>query len=304
MRRFNKDFNAPPDALQRGFEEKKENLLERKAEHYFESRIYNTAAKPELKPLYHGKCAYCESMMSDDAFTVEHYRPKRGSHSYYWLGYEWSNLLPVCKKCNHAKGDRFPVGVPSRVLPDSDKKGRVKNPQLLPNGDLDIDAMKADHPYLLGEKPYLLHPEIDEPEEFLYVKRTGELASKIEKEVNEYHYKRADKTINLTHLNREILIWKRRNIIESCENLLRNQTVRFLKEKDHQHNLPSSIRLAFFVVFEIIENQFKDDQEYTLTGWCIWTNIKETLFKTICENNQEIEQMLDYALNLYIESKC
>jgi len=304
MRKVSKDFNAPPAALQQGFEEKKTDLLERKSDHLFDGRIYNNAAKQELRKLYHEKCAYCETVMSDDTFTVEHYRPKKGSYSYYWLGYEWSNLLPVCDKCNNAKGDRFPVRVPSRVMPNSGKKSRVKTPRLLPNGDLDIDAMKADHPYLLDEKPYLLHPEIDEPKEFLYVDYKGELASQIEKEANEYYYERAVQTIRLTNLNRDVLVLNRRKIIEVFEVLLRKQTIRFLKERNNQHDLDSGVRLAYFVIFEIIENQFRDDQEYTLTGWWAWRNIKKTLFKTICKDNQEIERLLDYALDLYIKSKC
>ncbi len=307
MRKVNKDFNAPPPALQQGFEDEKEDLLTKKSDHRFNSYIYNNAVKEELKELYHNKCAYCESFMSDDTFTVEHYRPKKGDgdYSYYWLGYEWSNLLPVCKKCNNKKRGQFPVAVPSQFLPNSGKKCRVKIPQLLPNGDLDMEAMKANHPYLLDEKPYLLHPEIDEPKEYLFVKITGELESQIGKEVNEYHYKRVEKTIQLTNLNRDVLITNRRRIIEDFEHLLRIQIVNFLKfsEENKPDNLSSVVKLAFFVIFEIIENQFKDDQEYTLTGWSVWKNIKEILFKEIYKDNQEIEKLLDYALALYIESK-
>ncbi|MCP4105543.1 MAG: hypothetical protein GY749_08405 [Desulfobacteraceae bacterium] len=304
MRKVNKNFYAPPDALQQGFEERRTNLTERKADHQFDGRIYNNAVKQELKELYYSKCAYCESIMSDDTFTTEHYRPKKGSFSYYWLGYEWSNLLPVCEKCNNAKGDKFPVEVPSRVFSNSGKKCRVKTPKLL-DGDFDIDAMKANDPYLLDEKPYLLHPEIDEPKEFLRVKRNGELTFKIEKEVNEYHYKRADYTISLTNLNRDSLIVQRRKVIEKFEYLLRVQTVKLLDflEKEKPQNLTSSIELAFFVVFELIENQFKENQEYTLTGWWSWKNIKRILFMSICKDNQEIEQLLDYALYSYIQSK-
>ena len=303
MRKVNKDFNAPPDALQRGFEENKENLLQRKSEHQFDGRIYNGAAKPTLQTLYHDKCAYCESKISDDEFTVEHYRPKKGDYSYYWLGYEWSNLLPVCKKCNQAKNDKFPVAVPSRVAPNSGKKCRIKEPKLLPNGDLDLDAMKADHPYLLDEKPCLLHPEIDEPQEFFVVKRNGALTPKIEKELDEYLHKRADETIRLTNLNRDVLLVNRRKLIEQFEALLEKQTVRFLQEKAYQRDVPSSVRLAFFVVFDLIERQLEDEQEYTLTGRCIWSNIKEILFEAVHKENQEIEALLDYALSLYLQSK-
>jgi len=62
MRKVNKNFCAPPAALQKGFAEKKKNLLERQSAHQFDGRIYNTAVKQELKKLYHNKCAYCERM--------------------------------------------------------------------------------------------------------------------------------------------------------------------------------------------------------------------------------------------------
>ncbi len=304
MRKVNKDFHAPPTALQQGFAEKKKNLLERTSAHQFDGRIYNTAVKQELKKLYHNKCAYCERMMGDENFTVEHYRPKKGDYSYYWLGYEWSNLLPVCTTCNNPKGDKFPVAVPSRVMPKSDKKSRVKAPQFLADGNLDIEAMKADHPYLTDEKPYLLHPEIDEPQDFLSVKRTGELIPQVKKEVNAYHYERADKTINLTHLNRDVLVYGRRKIIEGFEVFLTKQTVRLLEEKIDPHNLKLGVRLAYFALFELLENQYKEEQEYTLTGWCLWKNIKEMLFKKIYKENKEVEQLLDYALDLYKKSSC
>ena len=303
MRKVNKDFHAPPAALQQGFDEKKKNLLEKKSDHQFDGRIYNTAVKQELKKLYHNKCAYCERMMGDEDFTIEHYRPKKGSYSYYWLGYEWSNLLPVCTKCNNPKDDKFPVAVPSRVMPKSDKKSRVKAPQLLTDGDLDIEAMKADHPYLTDEKPYLLHPEIDEPQEFLSVKRTGELIPQVEKEVNAYHYKRAYQTIKLTNLNRDVLIYERRKIIEGFEVFLTKQTVRLLKEKIDQHNLDLGVRLAYFALFEMMD-QFKDDREYTLTTRWAWKNIKEAIFKKIYKDDHDIERLLDYALDLYLREKA
>ncbi len=51
MRKVNKNFYAPPDALQQGFEERRTNLIERKADHQFDGRIYNNAVKQELKNL-------------------------------------------------------------------------------------------------------------------------------------------------------------------------------------------------------------------------------------------------------------
>jgi 5-methylcytosine-specific restriction endonuclease McrA len=306
MRKVNKDFHAPPSALQQGFAEKKENLLERKSEHQFDGRIYNTAVKQELKKLYHNKCAYCECMMGDADFTVEHYRPKKGSYSYYWLGYEWSNLLPVCTKCNNAKGDKFPVRVPERVMPKSGKKSRVKEPQFLANGNLRLEAMKADHRYLIDEKPYLLHPELDEPQDFLSVQHTGQLIPSSKKDVNEEKFERAYQTIKLTNLNRDDLIYERRKIIEAFESVFKKQTFILLQIITDQHisknNLDPYLRLAYFAHFETIENQFKDDREYTLTALWTWENIKEMIFKKI-HNNKHIEKMLNDALNLYLQTK-
>ena len=54
---------------------------------------------------------FCESKVSHIAYgDVEHFRPKAGYRQrpedplvqpgYYWLAYEWSNLLFCCQLCN------------------------------------------------------------------------------------------------------------------------------------------------------------------------------------------------------------
>jgi hypothetical protein len=95
---------------------------------------------------FFGKCAYCEAYITDFQHgDVEHFRPKamvtdendqiiyltkddgtpeldsEGKHikhpGYYWLAYEWTNLLPSCIVCNQrhrkikdiSKANRFPV---------------------------------------------------------------------------------------------------------------------------------------------------------------------------------------------------
>ena len=86
-------------------------------------------------PPFYGKCAYCEAPIRDYQHgDVEHFRPKAGvtdengqpvclfdeqgqvqigadgepvKHpGYYWLAYEWTNLLPTCVKCNQDDDDR------------------------------------------------------------------------------------------------------------------------------------------------------------------------------------------------------
>src|SRR5690349_1720738 len=63
-----------------------------------------------LDELFHGKCAYCESVYrAVDALDIEHYRPKGGvteddDHpGYWWLAGVWSNLLPSCPPCNQLR---------------------------------------------------------------------------------------------------------------------------------------------------------------------------------------------------------
>ena len=114
-----------------------------------------------LNHWYHGKCAYCERYYKLD---VEHYRPKGAisdengnplrATGYYWLGYEWSNLLPSCISCNRegGKGIKFPYragGV------------QVTRPIFDAANTLDRNYCLISHKALLAEKPALLHPEMD-----------------------------------------------------------------------------------------------------------------------------------------------
>ncbi|MDB4890490.1 MAG: hypothetical protein JWL61_2345 [Gemmatimonadetes bacterium] len=67
----------------------------------------------------YGKCAYCESPIEfPGSASLDRYRPKAGAigfdgkfstEHYWWLAYEWENLLPACTKCNKFKGAKFPV---------------------------------------------------------------------------------------------------------------------------------------------------------------------------------------------------
>ena len=57
-----------------------------------------------LRGLAHGKCVYCESALEvTDYFEVEHYVAKSVAPD---LAFEWTNLLPACRRCNNAKGEQ------------------------------------------------------------------------------------------------------------------------------------------------------------------------------------------------------
>ena len=87
--------------------------------------------KAWLMAAFNGKCAFCEARIdANQPGDVEHFRPKGAVHEddgsaasfvtqggaktshpgYFWLAYEWSNLLIACKICNSSgKRNFFPL---------------------------------------------------------------------------------------------------------------------------------------------------------------------------------------------------
>src|SRR5262249_35649587 len=97
---------------------------------------FNSDIWAELKAwlftnVFNGRCAYCEGDVKATSFgDAEHWRPKGAvtedgapvraesgeEHpGYFWLAYEWRNLLPACQECNSGeaeykgKGTQFPI---------------------------------------------------------------------------------------------------------------------------------------------------------------------------------------------------
>ena len=105
-----------------------------------------------LLAIFNHKCAYCETVISSNQpGDVEHFRPKGrvvdddfkpirvkyrkwgeiDHPGYFWLAYDWDNLLPACIDCNryrrHEKGgagkaDRFPVAEFRARLPGQERR--------------------------------------------------------------------------------------------------------------------------------------------------------------------------------------
>jgi len=115
--------------------------------------IYGSSAvRNVLIKCQHNKCCYSEAKFVRDYVPVEHFRPKgaigqQGSSEkqypgYYWLAYEWSNLL-LCKPgVNSNKKDYFPL---------SDEATRANNH----HGDLGM------------ESPMLIDPASEDPREHI-----------------------------------------------------------------------------------------------------------------------------------------
>lgn len=108
----------------------------------FDTDIYGAQdVRNQLELDQHGKCAYCESLCKATSYLqVEHFRPKS---RYYWLAYDWDNLLLACQVCNQQyKGIHFPL---------ADEQRRAT----------------ADQPDISTEEPLLLNPNTDNPAEHL-----------------------------------------------------------------------------------------------------------------------------------------
>jgi len=169
--------------------------------------LYNhEEVKKILNSLYHNKCAYCEGLANNakSGTEMDHYRPKNGikginNHKgYYWLGYEWTNLLPTCEKCNGKKSNQFPLQDEKQRISDNlEIEGFIKS------GKFIWDNFHISK--LTRENPLLLNPEIDKVEEHFYFLPSGEIKPLTEKGVA---------TINICDLNRGSLIYERKKIAD------------------------------------------------------------------------------------------
>jgi uncharacterized protein (TIGR02646 family) len=156
MKKIVKNFNAVPAALTTATAQQlRQQALAEKGGHDFRKSLYrHEEVLSALSAIYNNKCAFCESDTTAGApLQVEHYRPKakvtgEAAHpGYYWLGYEWSNLLLACSSCNNKKGNHFPVA----------RQRALAHPVV--NGQLDAARCVATAAELVAEQPLLLNPE-------------------------------------------------------------------------------------------------------------------------------------------------
>jgi uncharacterized protein (TIGR02646 family) len=232
-----KDFDNPPSGLITENCKKRIKLsLEEKNAHNFS--CYNDSKKTVLNKLkdeiYHNKCGYCETKINAGfELQIEHYRPKKeveedlNHDGYYWLGYEWSNLLLACPKCNQqgAKGNKFPI----------EGKRVYTHSYCIIDGLL---ASKECYPpiFLKEEKPLLLNPEVDEVEKYLFFLPTGEIRG-LEN--------RGKKTIEICNLDRDSLIIARKKIVDDILIEIRKDIDFFIQKKISDETLTYNLKKIF-----------------------------------------------------------
>jgi uncharacterized protein (TIGR02646 family) len=158
----------------------------------FDAVLYgHTTVKQALIAAQHGKCCFCERKIGGEG-DVEHFRPKASfcqgkgfpleRPGYYWLAYDWDNLLLACPICNQRfKKNYFPLADPAK---------RARNHR----GDL------------AEEKPLFINPAEEDPARFIAFRQ--EIAYAI------HGNRRAKETIRELGLNRENLSEERRDHLD------------------------------------------------------------------------------------------
>lgn len=267
MRSVHKDFDHPPAALQlQAVKDAIAALLATDDRSVIQSDLYrgrmelpDGSVKFEvveaLMGLYNDKCAYCETKEFDP--QIEHYRPKnkvtgaRKHPGYFWLAFEWSNLVSTCFDCNKigkGKGNRFPLL--------GGEANRLSTPPLSQNGSgLDVNELRPDHPQLSKERPYLLHPEFDIPEICFAFDNEG-LMSGIDAEG------RGKETIKICNLNRKNLRYRRQKALEFFVIPIRNAMQAF----DAGGFDNNQLLLFLKFTFQRFEDWGQPKEEYSLFG--------------------------------------
>src|SRR6185369_1971322 len=98
---------------------------------------------------------------------------------YWWLVYRWSNIYLVCELCNRMKATRFPIRSARRAASGSSLRD------------------------LSRERPLLLDPCVDRPEEHLIFANTGLVYGRTQEGIT---------TIEVLGLNREVLVKERHEL--------------------------------------------------------------------------------------------
>ena len=183
-----------------------------------------------LERLCDRKCAYCEAPApASTSWDVEHYRPKgrvseRADHpGYYWLAYDWDNLLLSCELCNRRRRDR-PTWEQAEPGPAGGKVDRF------PLADEATRAMSPGHD-LEAEARLLLDPTRDEPESHVTFALTGHAVARAGSAMG-------TASIDVYHLNRRRLRSARQVQIALALGLIERLT------RDGRHSLAEAVEIV------------------------------------------------------------
>jgi uncharacterized protein (TIGR02646 family) len=170
---------------------------------------FNTDVDGPLKPILHkifyGKCGYCETKIElPHEGVIDRFRPHDGVRDktdyfpdlYWWLVFEWGNLIYSCKECSQYKANYFPI-----------KGRRAKN--------------ESDD--ILKERKLLINPCEDEPRNYFTFSK-GEIHSDTDE---------GFQTIELLKLNRTSLVNNRNSAIAEIKTIINRASNNTAQEFDY-----------------------------------------------------------------------
>jgi uncharacterized protein (TIGR02646 family) len=239
----------------------------RKGSFYRSKKYGHQIVRNELNDIYFSKCAFCESKIRPVATpNVEHFRPKSeisgvNENGYYWLGYEWSNLLLACPSCNGAKGTKFPLYGHNHI---------TTHPVNI-HGNIDYSRFPENQGYLAKERPLLINPEYWHPEKLMYIDYFGRL---IPIKNNIF----ATTTIKEIELNRDDLVAKRQKKIDKI--IVRLEEQIFARYCDNPLN-DLQYQYQLNIIFKDIVGRLDKKAEYTLLGKCMVERFDELILDDI-----------------------
>ena len=184
-----------------------------------------------LEKLFHLKCAYCEEKVTH-GYDVEHFRPKAAvaedaSHpGYYWLAYEYDNLLPSCAPCNQARCDP----------PTWDNRSKQEAAGKLTQFPVAGTRARQPRDNLAMEDPLLLHPCEEDPTAHLACDPTSGALLPLHSSI------RGKRTIEILNLNRKRLQNERKETAQR----LRASMLRDSPEAVRENFLGPQLRFAGF----------------------------------------------------------
>jgi uncharacterized protein (TIGR02646 family) len=179
---------------------------------------YGTLDLPEhLSASQFGLCAFCETALPRQGRweQVEHLRPRTNAETghrgdfrsyYYWLAFEWRNLLLSCKACDRSRRNLWPT---------QSKPG----PEGTPWDDLS------------AERPLMLDPFHDAPERHLIFLESGQI-------VPRHGSRRAKATIDVVSLARPDLVETRRHIWQETQGEASRMLTRSLELLPFEQRFP------------------------------------------------------------------
>jgi uncharacterized protein (TIGR02646 family) len=186
------------------------------------------------------KCVYCESSpIATSTFRIDHFRPKKHikelpklSHKgYYWLAYEWTNFVQSCQLCNQSKSNHFPLVNETTRLDESYSK--IKRKQFRKLSGIPLNK----------EKRLLLHPELDETENYFIFHEDGTVVSVKDE---------GKKSIKIYDLNRDDLIFWRNKIVDEYTVKIKNKLI------DYEEDIRKGIAHAKDTLFRGLRDYFRE----------------------------------------------